>query len=68
MLEKCQPADLHDIYTIINDAASAYKGVIPADRWHDPYLPLEELTRQIEEGVVFKRPWCLPMLTGNKQL
>ncbi|HMJ67923.1 MAG TPA: GNAT family N-acetyltransferase [Cyclobacteriaceae bacterium] len=53
MLEKCRPEDLHDIYTIINDAASAYKGVIPGDRWHDPYMPPEELTRQVEEGVIF---------------
>jgi N-acetylglutamate synthase-like GNAT family acetyltransferase len=44
-----------DIYEIINDAASAYKGVIPADRWHEPYMPKEELKTQIEQGVEF---WC----------
>jgi N-acetylglutamate synthase-like GNAT family acetyltransferase len=39
--------------TIINDAAQAYRGVIPADRWHEPYMPADELERQIAEGVVF---------------
>lgn len=53
MLKKCVSSDLDDIYTIINDAASAYKGVIPADRWHDPYMPMAELKKQIAEGVEF---------------
>lgn len=53
MLKKCSPGDLNDIYTIINDAASAYKGIIPADRWHDPYMPMDELMKQIDEGVGF---------------
>jgi N-acetylglutamate synthase-like GNAT family acetyltransferase len=55
MLERCTPSDFNDIYEIINDAASAYKGVIPADRWHEPYMPEEELSTQIGEGVEF---WC----------
>ena len=38
---------------IINDAASAYRGVIPADRWHEPYMPLDELMSEIAEGVRF---------------
>ena len=41
------------MFAIINDAAQAYKGVIPADRWHEPYMPLEELKGQIGEGIVF---------------
>ncbi len=41
------------IYGIINDAAQAYKGVIPADRWHEPYMPIEELKHEIEDGVEF---------------
>jgi len=41
------------MYAIINDAAQAYKGVIPDDCWHDPYMPLDELKQEIEEGVVF---------------
>lgn len=38
---------------IINDAAQAYRGVIPADRWRDPYMPLEELEHEITQDVVF---------------
>lgn len=53
MLKKLVTTDLDDICTIINDAASAYKGVIPADRWHDPYMPMNELKKQISEGVEF---------------
>jgi len=41
------------MYAIINDAAQAYKGVIPDDCWHDPYMPLDELKQEIEDGVVF---------------
>ena len=38
---------------IVNDAAQAYRGVIPADRWHDPYMPAEELSSEIAHGVMF---------------
>jgi hypothetical protein len=55
MLERCTNADFNDIYDIINDAASAYKGVIPADRWHEPYMSKDELKTQIKQGVEF---WC----------
>ncbi len=41
------------MYEIINDAAQAYKGVIPADRWHEPYMPIEELKVEIDDGVEF---------------
>lgn len=37
----------------MNAAAEAYRGVIPADRWHDPYMPADELEREIEDGVAF---------------
>ena len=53
MIRKCTQDDLRVIYEIINDAAQAYKGVIPADRWHEPYMPIEELKREIEDGVEF---------------
>ena len=49
----CTHDDLTAIFAIINDAAQAYKGVIPADRWHDPYMPLAELEHEIERGVAF---------------
>ena len=45
--------DLAAIHEIINDAARAYKGVIPADRWHEPYMPMPELESEIGKGVHF---------------
>jgi GNAT superfamily N-acetyltransferase len=41
------------ILAIVNAAAEAYRGVIPADRWHDPYMPSDELDGEIAAGVVF---------------
>jgi len=41
------------MFAIVNDAARAYKGVIPADRRHEPYMPLEELKEEIAAGVEF---------------
>ena len=48
----CGGADFQAILAIINDAAGAYRGVIPADRWHDPYMPAGELAGQIAGGVL----------------
>ena len=45
--------DLEAIFTIINDGARAYRGVIPADRWHEPYMPMEHLRDEIRAGVEF---------------
>ena len=53
MIRLCRDDEFDTIWAIINDAASAYQGVIPADRWHDPYMSREELRRQMDEGVVF---------------
>ena len=53
MIRRCVEQDLDDMHAIINDAAQAYKGVIPADRWKDPYLSREYLEHEIEAGVVF---------------
>jgi GNAT superfamily N-acetyltransferase len=49
----CGSADVPTIFEIINDAAVAYKGVIPADRWHEPYMPLVQLESEIAKGVRF---------------
>jgi len=38
---------------IVNDAAQAYRDAIPVDRWHEPYMPGDELAREIAGGVVF---------------
>ncbi|MEJ2178100.1 MAG: GNAT family N-acetyltransferase [Gammaproteobacteria bacterium] len=53
MIRKCGGPDVEDIFDIINDAAQAYKGVIPEDTWHEPYMSLEDLVLEIEDGVVF---------------
>jgi GNAT superfamily N-acetyltransferase len=52
-IRPCSPADLPAILSIVNDAAQAYKGIIPADRWHDPYMSLEELKQEIGDAVRF---------------
>lgn len=53
MMRPCTNDEFEPIREIINDAAKAYRGVIPADRWHEPYMSRDELRRQIDEGVVF---------------
>jgi len=53
MIREATANDLDAIFEVINDAALAYKGIIPADRWHEPYMSMEELRTQIEEGVKF---------------
>jgi GNAT superfamily N-acetyltransferase len=53
MIVRSQPSNFDDIYDIINDAASAYRGIIPADRWHEPYMTKGELEKQMSEGVLF---------------
>lgn len=53
MIRRCSIADLLEMYEIINDAAQAYKGVIPGDRWHEPYMAMEELKAEIRDGVEF---------------
>ena len=53
MIRKCKQSESDIIHEIINDGAQAYKGVIPADRWHEPYMSQEELKQEIVGGVVF---------------
>lgn len=53
MIRPCTDADFDTIHSIINEAAEAYRGVIPADRWHEPYMSREELLHEIESGVRF---------------
>lgn len=45
--------DFAAILAIVNDAACAYRGVIPADRWHEPYMSASELESEIAGGVIF---------------
>jgi GNAT superfamily N-acetyltransferase len=53
MIRRCDDRDFDLIWTIINDGAQAYKGVIPADRWTEPYMSREKLRHEIDDGVVF---------------
>jgi N-acetylglutamate synthase-like GNAT family acetyltransferase len=53
MIRCCTKNDFEAIYEIINDAAQVYKGVIPADRWHDPYMPVDHLRNELNAGVNF---------------
>ena len=52
-IRKCAERDLDVVWAIINDGAAAYRGVIPEDRWHTPYMSPDELRHEIEQGVVF---------------
>lgn len=52
-IRRCTDADLTAIETIINEAAQAYRGVIPPDCWHEPYMTRSELTAEIAAGVNF---------------
>ena len=53
MIRDCVDSDFETVYQVINDAAQAYKGIIPADRWTDPYMPREELRDELAAGVGF---------------
>ena len=52
-IRPCTSVDFEAIYSIVNDAAQAYRGIIPADRWKEPYMPREELRHEIGQGVRF---------------
>jgi N-acetylglutamate synthase-like GNAT family acetyltransferase len=53
LIRKSDKADFAEMLAIVNDAARAYRGVIPADRWHEPYMSATELAREIAAGVAF---------------
>jgi GNAT superfamily N-acetyltransferase len=53
MIRRCGENDFEVIWQIINDGAQAYKGVIPADRWKEPYMSREELRHEMCDGVEF---------------
>ncbi len=52
-IRRCDDGDVPAMLAIINAAAQAYRGVIPSDRWHDPYMPENELRVEMAAGVVF---------------
>jgi ribosomal protein S18 acetylase RimI-like enzyme len=53
MIRACSELDVDAIWHIINDGAQAYKGIIPPDRWKEPYMPRHELQKELEAGVEF---------------
>ena len=57
MICDCARGDFDAMLAIVNDAAEAYRGVIPADRWVEPYMPAAELETEIAAGVVFRGAW-----------
>jgi len=52
-IRPCRDDERGAIFEIVNAAAEAYRGVIPEDRWHDPYMPMDELDGEIAAGVEF---------------
>jgi GNAT superfamily N-acetyltransferase len=53
MIRRCEDRDFDLIWSIINDGARAYKGIIPEDRWTEPYMSRSQLQHEIDEGVAF---------------
>ena len=53
MIRDCTSADFAAIHAVINEAAASYQGVIPADRWHEPYMAEDELRGELAAGVAF---------------
>jgi GNAT superfamily N-acetyltransferase len=52
-IRPCRADERASVVAIVNAAAEAYRGVIPADRWHEPYMPEAELDAEIAAGVAF---------------
>lgn len=52
-IREARKSDVPTMFGIINDAAQKYRGVIPADCWHEPYMPQDELEKEIAHGVDF---------------
>ena len=53
MIRRCDDRDFEVTWAIVNDGVQAYKGIIPADRWTEPYMSRQKLRHEIDEGVVF---------------
>ena len=53
VIRTCGSEDAEEIHVIINEAARAYKGVIPPDRYHEPYMPMDELREEMQRMTFF---------------
>jgi GNAT superfamily N-acetyltransferase len=52
-IRRCRDDEREAILALVNAAAQAYRGAIPADVWHEPYMPAAELDAELAAGVVF---------------
>jgi len=71
MICRLSASDSNAILNVINDAAQAYKGIIPDDRWKEPYMPTSELRAEIADGVEFygwRENGCLIGVMGIQQV
>ncbi len=57
MIHRCKVSDLDQVWHVINDGAQAYKGIIPADRWTEPYMTRDHFQHEIDNGVIFWGCW-----------
>ena len=53
MIRECQPSDIGKMHFIINEAARAYRDIIPADCYHQPYTPMDELEQEMKHMAFF---------------
>jgi GNAT superfamily N-acetyltransferase len=53
VIRECGPQDIEQMVVIINEAARAYKGIIPPDRYHEPYMPMDELREEMQHMIFF---------------
>jgi GNAT superfamily N-acetyltransferase len=60
----CREDEREEILAIVNAAAEAHRGVIPPDRWHEPYMGAAELDAEIAAGVAFWGAESEGALTG----
>ena len=51
MIREYKKSDSSKILHVINDAAIKYKGIIPDNCWHDPYMSEQELVNEFKNGV-----------------
>jgi GNAT superfamily N-acetyltransferase len=64
MIRRCTDGDVSAIHAIINDAAEAYRGVSPADCWHEPYMTRDHLGDELAAGVEFSGTFDGETLVG----
>lgn len=53
MIRPCTESDFDSVLSIVNDGAEAYRGIIPPDRWKEPYMSADELRHEIASGISF---------------